>query len=142
MAQPWARAFYLSKLWRQQRQHALNRDQIQLCGLRRSGAEGGHHIVELTPQNITDYNVALNLDNLVCLCFDCHQKRHRGNGDVMDGFVFDEAGSGRAVSPRGSSEQHTPGDITKKILVVLERPEKRKNGCCGIGREFIYIEFC
>jgi hypothetical protein len=28
----------------------------------------------------------------VCLCFECHQKRHRGAGDVVDGFVFDEHG--------------------------------------------------
>lgn len=42
MAQPWARAFYLSKLWRQQRQHALNRDRYSCvdCGGR---AEEVHH---------------------------------------------------------------------------------------------------
>ena len=99
MAQPWARAFYLSKLWRQQRQHALNRDRYSCvdCGGR---AEEVHHIVELTPENITDYNVALNLDNLVSLCFDCHQKRHRGAGDVVEGFVFDE--DGQVVPGRGS----------------------------------------
>ena len=100
MAQPWARAFYLSKPWRQQRQHALNRDRYSCvdCGGR---AEEVHHIVELTPENITDYNVALNLDNLVSLCFDCHQKRHRGAGDVVDGFVFDEDGQ---VVPRRSGD--------------------------------------
>jgi len=98
MAQPWARAFYLSKLWRQQRQHALNRDRFSCadCGGR---AEEVHHIVELTPQNITDYSVALALDNLVCLCHDCHTKRHAGAGDVLEGFVFDE--DGHVVPRRG-----------------------------------------
>ncbi|MHC1785445.1 MAG: HNH endonuclease [Christensenellales bacterium] len=91
MAQAFAQSFYKGKLWRQQRQHALHRDAYQCadCGGR---AEEVHHIVELTAANITDYSVSLDLDNLVCLCFDCHQKRHRGAGDVDEEFAFDEAG--------------------------------------------------
>jgi 5-methylcytosine-specific restriction endonuclease McrA len=36
-----------------------------------------HHITELTPDNINDPSVSLNLDNLVSLCKDCHADRHR-----------------------------------------------------------------
>lgn len=36
-----------------------------------------HHITELTPENISDPAVSLNLDNLVSLCRDCHQARHK-----------------------------------------------------------------
>lgn len=91
MAQAWARAFYLGKLWRQQRQHALSRDRYscQDCGKR---AEEVHHVIELTPGNIIDYNISLNLNNLVSLCFECHQKRHKGEGDVAEGYAFDELG--------------------------------------------------
>lgn len=92
MAQSWARAFYMSKLWQQQRRHALHRDMYSCrdCG---GAAEEVHHIVELTPANIEDYSVALGMDNLICLCFDCHQKRHSSDGALPDGFVFDEQGN-------------------------------------------------
>ena len=96
MAQRWAQSFYMSRVWRQQRQHALNRDRYtcQDCGGR---AEEVHHIVPLSPINISDVRVSLALSNLVSLCFDCHQSRHRGSGDLDEGFVFDEAGQ---VVPR------------------------------------------
>lgn len=37
-----------------------------------------HHIKHLEPWNIYDMNVALNPDNLVSLCRDCHFEEHRG----------------------------------------------------------------
>lgn len=75
-----ARTFYKSKAWRDVREAAMQRDG-RLCvdcmkqGLYRP-AEEVHHIEELTPENINDPNVALNLNNLVSLCRECHQKRH------------------------------------------------------------------
>ena len=91
MAQSWSIAFYNSKLWKQQRRFALQRDGYS-CRDCSSRAEEVHHIIELTPANISDYDISLNLDNLVSLCFDCHQKRHKGEGDLPNGFVFDENG--------------------------------------------------
>ena len=35
-----------------------------------------HHIEELTPLNIHRPEVALNMDNLVLLCRECHKARH------------------------------------------------------------------
>ena len=35
-----------------------------------------HHIIELTPKNITDPCITLSYQNLVALCHDCHMKRH------------------------------------------------------------------
>ena len=54
-------------------------------------AEEVHHIKELTPDNIDDASVSLNIDNLVSLCRECHQNRHRNksrykilpNGNVV-----------------------------------------------------------
>lgn len=37
-----------------------------------------HHIVELTPENINDPDVALNWNNLELVCRDCHGDAHRG----------------------------------------------------------------
>jgi 5-methylcytosine-specific restriction endonuclease McrA len=91
MAQPWAMAFYKSKIWRQQRWFALERDHYT-CVDCQGRCQEVHHKVELTPENISDPRISLSLDNLVCLCHDCHTKRHAGVGDVPDGYVFDEAG--------------------------------------------------
>lgn len=38
-----------------------------------------HHMTHLTTQNIHDPNIALNWDNLVLLCRDCHGDEHRKN---------------------------------------------------------------
>ena len=39
-------------------------------------AEAIHHKTPITPQNINDPKITLNLDNLVALCADCHAKMH------------------------------------------------------------------
>ena len=52
-----------------------------------------HHVIELTPINITDKRVALNPDNLISLCHDCHTKvTNKQGGDVADGYEFNEFG--------------------------------------------------
>jgi len=91
MAKEFSTAFYHSKAWHAVRLLALHRDMYTCrdCGGR---ATEVHHRVELTPDNINDANVALNVDNLECLCWLCHDKRTKHAGDVADGYVFDESG--------------------------------------------------
>ena len=75
-----AKTFYKSKAWQRVRESVMQRDG-RLCvdcmkqGLYRP-AEEVHHITELTPENINDPEISLNMDNLVSLCKECHQKRH------------------------------------------------------------------
>lgn len=99
MAQAFSKRFYDSKLWKQQRLYALHRDCYQCadCG---GQAEEVHHIVELTAANINDYSIALDLNNLVSLCHDCHTKRHADSAAVPDGYRFDESGQ---LVPGGGS---------------------------------------
>ena len=40
-------------------------------------AEEVHHKVHLTPANINRPEIALNWENLIALCKDCHMKEHR-----------------------------------------------------------------
>jgi hypothetical protein len=35
-----------------------------------------HHKIELTPENVHDVNIALNPDNILLVCRDCHDKIH------------------------------------------------------------------
>lgn len=78
MAKNYARKFYKSKQWQSVRVLALKRDNYlcQHCG---NSAEEVHHIKHITPENINNAAITLNLDNLVCLCRDCHHKAHKRN---------------------------------------------------------------
>lgn len=40
----------------------------------------GHHKIELTPENVHDYNISLNPDKVEIVCFDCHNKDHKRFG--------------------------------------------------------------
>ena len=53
-----------------------------------------HHVIELTPENINDISIALNPDNLISLCHDCHTKITQGStGDIQDVYIFDDEGN-------------------------------------------------
>ena len=84
MAQDFARNFYNSVAWKQARNAYANKKH-HLCedcldrGEYRYGAIV-HHIVELTPDNITDEDVALNENNFRLVCRSCHERIHSGIG--------------------------------------------------------------
>ena len=91
---PWAERFYKSKAWQRVREQAMQRD-ARLCvdclkKNRITPAEEVHHIVELTQDNINNPAIALNLDNLVCLCRECHQARHGEQTEKR--YTVDELG--------------------------------------------------
>lgn len=73
-----ARKFYHSKDWERVRRAAIIRDHgmCQYPGCNRPMDEV-HHITPLTPDNIGDPKISLNLDNLMCVCRDHHFEIHR-----------------------------------------------------------------
>lgn len=104
MAKPFAERLYNSSAWRKVRDAAIVRDHgmCQYQGCCRP-AEEVHHIIELTPSNVDDPKIALNLDNLMCVCRDCHFRIHREKileryrrkarkRILKDGFYFDDEG--------------------------------------------------
>lgn len=99
MAREFAKEFYQSKEWKNLRNYIFKRDKglCQKCG------EPGkivHHKVYLTPNNIHDPNIALNEDNLVLLCKDCHEKVHNPSRRVTrEGFKFNAEGKLEPISP-------------------------------------------
>lgn len=97
MAREFARRFYKSAAWQQARELALLRDhglcQTPGCFM---PAQEVHHKIELTPENIEDPAVALCIDNLTCLCRDCHMRIHRAK-EENSRYFFDETGRPVAI---------------------------------------------
>ncbi len=87
-----AKAFYLSKIWRKTREYIFKRD----CGLCvRCGSPGEivHHKKHLTPQNINNPAITLNEDNLELLCRNCHALEHEGTLATDKELMFDKEGN-------------------------------------------------
>lgn len=86
MAKEWAKPFYKSAAWEKARDAALWRSHSLCVRCKERGkltpARVVHHMVPLTPENIDDPAISLNLDLLMPLCHECH------------GIVHDELGVG------------------------------------------------
>lgn len=98
MAKEFAKAFYNSGAWQDVRDIRIGMDKgfCQLCGMPGNEVD---HIVELTPENINNPEITLNLDNLQTLCHKCHTKKtnreHRKknpDNNVLDKITFDKNG--------------------------------------------------
>ena len=90
--QEFAKKFYLSQQWRDLREFVFKRD-FGLCVKCGKPGEIVHHKIHLTPENISDPFIALNVDNLETLCRDCHAIEHTGGPATADGLCFDEQGN-------------------------------------------------
>ncbi|BAL85191.1 prophage LambdaBa04 gp54 like protein (plasmid) [Selenomonas ruminantium subsp. lactilytica TAM6421] len=96
MAAPWAKTFYNSKQWRylarvyrESHFHVCER-----CG--KPGAREVHHKIHLTQRNVSDPNIALNPDNLILLCYDCHNEEHermKYRKPVIRTYTYDSRGN-------------------------------------------------
>ena len=92
MAKSWAEALYHSKAWKTVRREVLRRDHYT-CHDCYGRAEEVHHVIPLDENNINDPMIALNPDNLMCLCGQCHKKITKGyTGAVIEGYIFNEDG--------------------------------------------------
>ena len=80
-----ARSFYYSTAWKKCRKaYIAHRNSIDGGMCEECHEHPGyiiHHRIELTPDNITDPNITLNMDNLMYVCHDCHNRIH---GNVTD----------------------------------------------------------
>lgn len=94
------KTFYNSEEWKQAKQIILDNANglCQMCG---NPAEQVHHIKHLTLENVNDYTISLNPDNLIALCIGCHNKQHQ-----------------RALG----NKSHRKEDIEKKVYLVWGSP--------------------
>lgn len=93
MAQDFAKAFYKSATWRRCRRSfiaertAVDGGVCQRCG--RALGYIVHHREWLTPENLSDADVALNHNNLEYVCLICHNKIEQGEEDPRYRFTPD-----------------------------------------------------
>ena len=83
--------FYRSDAWKIARAIKI----ANACGVcEECGAIGTevHHIIHLTPENITDPSITTNQDNLKLLCNECHNKAH-GRFENKREYDFDNEGN-------------------------------------------------
>lgn len=93
MARDFAKSFYNSSSWKRVRLIYLQSKHYicERCGS--PNARQVHHKEYLTEENINNNNIALNFDNLECLCDICHQNEHNEKTSITrDDVEFDDNG--------------------------------------------------
>jgi len=65
--------FYSSSAWQKQRRYKMQLENYK-CARCGDVAIDVHHKTTLNEHNVNDFDVAMNLDNLECLCRNCHNK--------------------------------------------------------------------
>lgn len=94
MAREFAKSFYKSAAWRKCRTAYIKQrimidgGMCETCGTRPGKIV--HHKVWITPDNINNPDVTLNLDNLKYDCQECHNKETEN--ETKPRYIFDESG--------------------------------------------------
>lgn len=107
----YAKGFYKSAAWKRARQQVITRAN-GLC--ERCIAKGiykpgyiVHHKEYITPGNINNADITLNLDNLEYVCEDCHNKEHKAVHTPLR-YEYDE--NGNLLPPKEKNKlDHAPG---------------------------------
>lgn len=127
----YAKGFYQSAAWKRTRQTVVKRanglcERCKAAGLYVPGVIV-HHKEYITPTNVQDASVTLNLDNLEYLCEDCHNKEHKTKPNNRyrfdsDGKLLPPKGMVQQTPPPGGSildePKRTEGDTSKKLCKV------------------------
>ena len=89
------REFYNSKRWQETRtQYKKYRKGLCERCLTKGlivPADEVHHKTRLTKDNVNDYSISLNFDNLEALCQDCHTKEHEQDQRNRQGHKYRES---------------------------------------------------
>lgn len=144
------KSFYASEKWINFRLGLINErgTKCSRCGERiaRSRDLIGHHKVELTPENVYDYTISLNPDQVDLVCFDCHNKEHnrfgyKGTKQVY--LVYGPPMSGKASYVRQSiSREDIVVDMDRlyeaiTMLPSYDKPDQLFSNVIGIHNQLI-----
>lgn len=100
-----------------------------------------HHIKELTPENVSDYNVSLNPENILVVCHDCHDKEHNRFGYQPEHKVYIVFGAPLSGKTSFVRENMHRGDLVVdmdrlygavSMLPVYDKPNNLFGNVIGI----------
>ncbi|HWQ89512.1 MAG TPA: HNH endonuclease [Desulfitobacteriaceae bacterium] len=145
MARDFAKKLYSSEQWQQLRMALIaERGPVcQQCGriIARPVDIIGHHEIELTPENIHDYNISINPNFIKLICFDCHNKYHQRFGYQPEHQVYLVYGaplSGKKIFVRENMQR---GDLVVdmdslyaavSLLPAYDKPDNLFSNVIGI----------
>ncbi|MEC0107256.1 HNH endonuclease signature motif containing protein [Paenibacillus taichungensis] len=109
------KSFYASEVWQNFRLVVIGERGLRCehCGkyVLKSSELTLHHIIELTPENVGDANIALNPDNIMVVHHECHNQIHGRFGYQFEQGVYIVYGPPLAGHDEYVSAHMSRGDI-------------------------------
>jgi hypothetical protein len=144
------KAFYSSQSWTTLRLNLINErgNRCERCKeiIPRSRDIIGHHIEEITPENVNDYTISLNPNNIEIICFDCHNKEHKRfgyQGERKVYLVYGPPLSGKVTFVRqnmGRGDLVVDMDRLYEAITMLpsyDKPDQLFSNVIGIHNQLI-----
>ena len=105
-----------------------------------------HHKIELTDENVNDYNISLNPDNVEIICFNCHNKHHRRFGYENKKNVYLVWGAPCSGKSTWVNSVAQPNDLIVDMdsiyeMISINKRYTKPNGLKGIAfdiRDMLY----
>lgn len=146
--------FYNSQEWQKCRLNLISERSpegvihCEYCGkvITSSGDAEIDHVKELTLENVNDYNISLNPDNLKISCKSCHNKKHKRFGSSKEHNVYIIYGAPLAGKKTYVKENMERGDIVVDIdklysaisfFDVYDKPETLKYNVFALRKTLI-----
>lgn len=126
----YAKSFYKSKAWQRARRQVITRanglcERCMAQGIYKPGYIV-HHKKYITPENIGNNKITLDLNNLEYVCEECHNKEHKAKHNNSR-YLFD--GHGNLLPP---TADHTPRGSNSHGGKRTEGVTSKKR--CKVGR--------
>lgn len=133
--------FYRSQKWRQLRNRLIQKRQnkygeviCEYCNnpIYKLNACIGHHVIPITPENVGDYSISLNPDNIQLVHASCHNDIHNRYGISWERKVYIVYGSACSGKSSFVNENKTDGDLILDLdniyqMLSNERRYKKVN---------------
>ncbi|MFD2442923.1 hypothetical protein ACFSO7_02885 [Bacillus sp. CGMCC 1.16607] len=144
------KSFYASEEWIKLRLQLINErgNKCERCKqiIPRSKDLIGHHLIELTPENVHDRMISLNPEMIEIVCFDCHNKEHKRFGYQSEREVFIVYGPPLSGKTTFVNENINRGDIVidmdqlysaVSMLPFFDKPDNLFQNVMGIHNHLI-----
>lgn len=144
------KSFYASEKWVNLRLLLINQrgNKCEHCKkvIAKSKDLIGHHLTELTPENVHDRTISLNPEKIEIICFDCHNKEHKRFGYQSEREVYLVYGPPMSGKLSFVRENLKRGDIVVdmdrlysavSMLPYYDKPDNLFSNVIGIHNQLV-----